>query len=318
MWLLLACTEPVVQDTAWERGPNPYSLDDQLRLNHVQAEGSHNSTHIEPDDPVDDSHRYTHASLGDQLGLQGVRQVELDLHLTEDGTWQIFHLPVVDAETTCLLLTDCLQELKDWSNQAEWGLPTMVWLEPKDDVDHMVEGLQSIEEYDTLEETILSVWPRERILTPDDVRGDHDDLPAALAADGWPTLDRVRGGVVFALLDSGAHRDAYLDGAPALEGRLLFVDSSAMDEPFAAMLKDGSPSDVEAWVEAGFLVTVNARGAGDDPDEGQAAFDAQLAAGAHFIATDFPDEVVIPDGSPARCNPVAAPEVCTSEALEVP
>ncbi|MCP4804757.1 MAG: hypothetical protein GY913_30265 [Proteobacteria bacterium] len=316
MWWLLACVDPVVEDTAWERGPNPHGLDDQLRLNHVQAEGSHNSTHIEPDAPVDDSHRYTHAPLGDQLDQQGVRQVELDLHLTEDGTWQIFHLPVVDAETTCLELVDCLQDLKDWSNAAEWGLPIMVWMEPKDDVDHMVEGLQAIEEYDTLEETILSVWPRERILTPDDVRGDHADLPTALAEDGWPTLGEVRGKVVFAMLDAGAHREAYIEGAPALEGRLLFVDSSSMEDPYAATFKDGGHEDTRTWSAAGFLVTVNAGSLKNTPEQNSAEVEAAFDAGAHFVATDFPDNIEIPGGTPARCHVLTAPTECTSQDIE--
>ena len=316
VWWLLACVEGAVEDTAWERGPNPHGLDDQLRLNHVQAEGSHNSTHVQPDDPIDDTHLYTHAPLGEQLALQGVRQVELDLHRTEDGQWQVFHLPVIDAETTCLALTECLWELKDWSNQAEWGLPVIVWMEPKDDVDGMVEGLTSITEFESLEQDVLSVWPRERILTPDDVRGEHADLPTAIAADGWPTLGEVRGKVVFALLDAGSHRDRYLEGSDVLSDRLLFVDTSTVEDPWAAMFKDGGADDVAAWVDAGFIVTVNAGSAAETAQVNEARFLEALDAGAHFVATDFPGDLEVPDGTPSRCHPRTAPAECTSAEVE--
>ena len=35
-------------------GPSPYERDDELRLNHVQAKGTHNSYHQEPDRPADE------------------------------------------------------------------------------------------------------------------------------------------------------------------------------------------------------------------------------------------------------------------------
>jgi len=325
MWLLLiACADKApAPDTGWDRGPNPHPLDDVLRLNHVQAEGTHNSYHVQPEAPVDPSHYYTHAPLAEQVGGLGVRQLELDLHLREGAGWQVFHLPVLDEETVCLALTDCLAELKAWSDAAGWHVPLMVWLEPKDDVDDLVEELLPLEgRIAEIEDALLAAWPRERIFTPDDLRGDHPDLPAAIAADGWPLLGEVRGKILFALLDSGDHRDEYLSGAPALEGRLMFVSSEPGD-PFSATIKDGSDEDVTAWVDAGYLVTVNAGGADDSDAENQAAWDARLDAGAHFVATDLPGpadgrafEAAIPGGAPARCNPRVAPPECTAEAIE--
>lgn len=323
MWLLFIACADKAPDTGWDRGPNPHPLDDLLRLNHVQAEGTHNSYHVRPDVPVDSSHEYTHAPLSEQVGQLGVRQLELDLHLHEGAGWQVFHLPVVDEETVCLALDDCLVELKAWSDAAGWHLPLMVWLEPKDDVDGLVEELLPLAgRIAEIDEAILATWPRERIFTPDDLRGDHADLPAALAADGWPRLGEVRGKVLFALLDSGDYRDEYLDGAPALQGRLMFVDSAPGD-PFAATIKDGGAEDVAAWVDAGYLVTVNAAGADDSDADNEAEWAAALATGAHFVATDFAGpvdgrtfEAVIPGGSPARCNPRVAPAECTAAAVE--
>jgi len=81
-------------------GPVRYRLDGELRLNQVQARGTHNSYHLEPADPVDESHRYSHLPLGRQLAELGVRQVELDLHLRTGVGFEVFHLPGgVDEET---------------------------------------------------------------------------------------------------------------------------------------------------------------------------------------------------------------------------
>ena len=322
--LLWACTDPAdTADTAWERGENPHPLDELLRVNHVQAEGSHNSTHLQPDTPVDDSHRYSHAPLAAQLSELGVRQLELDLHRSEEGVWHVFHIPVIDQETTCLQLSDCLEEVKQWSDEAGWHLPLMIWMEPKDDLDDAVDGYELITELDSLDRAIRQVFPPSRLITPDDLRAGHPDLPTALAQDGWPLLGEARGRVIFALLDSGSHRELYLQGHPTLEGRVLFVDSSQVDDPFAATFKDGSPEDIRAWTEAGFLVTTNAAGASSTDAQAQQEWEEALAAGAHFVATDLPGPVQgrdfqaqVPGGQPAGCNPVSAPQECTAEAIE--
>ena len=54
--------------------------------------------------------------------------------------------------------------------------------------------------------------------------------------------------------------------------------------------------------------------------------DAALSGGAQFVSTDYevpdarlgPYVVKIPDGTPARCNPVTAPPKCTSADIEHP
>jgi hypothetical protein len=70
---------------------------------------------------------------------------------------------------------------------------------------------------------------------------------------------------------------------------------------------------------------------GADADTLEARFgmttrrDAALASGAQFVSTDYPVPnpdfgtgyfVEIPDGAPARCNPVNAPAGCRNGALE--
>ncbi len=331
--LAFACTSSkpgttTAQDTGFDPGPSPYTLDDTLRLTDVQALGTHNSTHIQPAEPIHPSHYYTQPALTDQLAGSGVRAMELDIHLHTELGFQVFHLPVVDQETRCLQFADCLRELKRWSNQNPWHLPLMIWMEPKDeDLDLAIPEYDVfMDKHDDWEAAVLDVIPRHRIFTPDDLRGDHNTLPEAIAADGWPTLGELRGKIIFSMLDSGDHRATYLTGATALEGRLFFVDSDDPSDPFAATFKVNNAAEdaerVSTLAQAGFLISSNVHdGPEHEQADGDAHFAASLAAGAHFLKSDRVTETdgwstAIPDGNPARCNPITAPEACTAEEVE--
>jgi hypothetical protein len=310
-------------------GGSPYRLDDLLRLNDVQAKGTHNSYHIQPANPVDPSHFYTHATLDIQLEEQGVRQFELDLHLHKDEGFQVFHLPGFDPETTCRRFTNCLKVVKNWSDNHRWHMPLVIWLEIKDEVDAGDPDLEPIiGRYGEIEDEILSVWPQKRLLVPDDVRGDHATLPEALAAGGWPTLGELRQKVVFVMLDSGTHRLHYTQDSPNLTGKLMFVDSDDPADPFAAMFKiNNAQADFEltqSLVSAGFVVTTNIDGVDYSSAENQARRDASLESGAHFLSTDLPvpDEGRVywfnlpPGGTPARCNPLSTAAGCRPTDIE--
>jgi hypothetical protein len=315
----LDCSEP---EEGW------YPLDEVLTLSDVQAKGTHNSYHIEPDFAFDASHEYTHLPLNEQLADQGVRQFEIDVHYHQEDGFQVFHIPVIDQETTCLQLSDCLQVIKDWSDSNQLHMPIMVWFELKDDVDSLVPELDTLEgRYLELEELVLSVWPRERILTPDEVRGDFSTLSEAVKTVGWPTLGALRGRIVFSLLESGAHRDSYLEGAPSLEERLLFVGASSGQDDYAAMFKindaQSGSAYVSSLVEDGFIVTCNTDGADNSDEHNSQKLADSLASGVNFLSSDVPGPVEgrsywfdMPEGAPARCNPVHAPAECTSEDIE--
>ncbi len=312
----------------------PGPLDDVLRLNHVQARGTHNSYHVEGPIVAHPSHRYTHLPLDEQLELQGVRQFELDLHRSDAGELEVFHIPIIDPETVCRAFGDCLRSMKSWSDANRAHMPIVVWMELKDANDGPGTGYGPIAgHYDQMEAEIRAVWPRERLFTPDDLRGDHPTLPAALAADGWPTLGALRGRIMFILLEGGHHRDGYLGDSPVGdspvgEGRLCFVKASTTADPFAAFFKidDGrvERARIEETVAAGFIVTSNVDPADGDPEDNADRRAQTLAAGSHFLSTDLPaptgpddtNWLDIPGGTPARCNPQTAPPECTPEAIE--
>ena len=326
--LLAACTP--------EGGTRPdfgYPLDDVLRVNHLQMKGTHNSYHLRPEKPAVPDWDYEHVTLTRQLEEQGVRQFELDVHWkAEERRFEVYHLTGLDDRTTCLAFKDCLQELLAWSNAHPGHHPLFVFVEPKDDLPDQPPDI-IYGHYDDLDAEVLAVWPRERIITPDDIKGTRSTLAEAIRTDGWPTLGESRGKIVFTFLDTdrepGQHHYEYTHGNKDLNGRVMFVVSK-IDDPYAAVLSLQDPvRDDEATRQAvaqNFLVRTMSDDSIEARQQGKRTeLDAALAGAAHMISTDYPVDGIIPGyfldlagGTPSRCKPVSAPAVCTSDALESP
>jgi len=320
--LALGCATP---DSTPDDPIVEYPLDDLLRIHHLQVKGTHNSYHVDTLDGEVVDWAYTHAPLGEQAACQGVRQFELDVALQEDGAFAVMHVPLIDEGTNCETFRECLGELRTWSDENPAHHPLFVMVEPKDAFD-----ADTIDDYfAALEGAVLEAWPLDRIVTPDMVAGEHDDLRTALQTDGWPTLGETRGMILLWMLETDDYRTTYTHGDTSLDGRLMFVKSN-LDHPYGAILiRDdpfGEAQQIRDGVLDGFLVRTRADNGGVEPAVGDLArFEAALDSGATFISTDFAVpadgmdyDITIPGGSPSRCNPVTAPAECASEAIEAP
>lgn len=307
--LVVACADP---------GPDyDYPRDDQLHVNHLQGQGTHNSYHMEPPNNEVDEWRYTHAPLDDQL-RRGVRQFELDINVNvQDDRFEVYHFIRADEETTCRLFTDCLRDLETWSNANRGHHPLVIMLEIKDNYD----PAYADHFFELFEAELESVWPRDRLIYPDLIQGSYDTLAEAVATEGWPSLGEVRGRALFFLLAGDQHTAHYTAGNTSLAGRLAFINSS-VDSPFAAVGKVDDPiggaDQIARSLAANMLIrtrvdTLDVTGPVIDPDRLAAALDS----GAQFLSSDDP-EMAIPGGTPSRCNPVTAPAECTSTDLEDP
>jgi hypothetical protein len=273
------------------------------------------------------------------LALVGLPTASGVPELDEPG-FKVMHVPDIDFRATCVTFVACLTEIATWSDAHPDHLPIMIMIEAKSESLDDVAGAAGVdlstlgidltdvepwtpEQFDALQDEILSVFDRERIITPDDVRGDHATLEeAVLAGDAWPALDDARGHVLFALVDGGATEETYVGDTPSLEGKLLFTSSSP-GRPDAAFLRiddpTADPGAVEDAVRRGYLVRTRA----DVPEPPQSNArngdtsmrDAAIASGAQYVSTDY--YVADPElGSgyvvtlPARCDPVNAPPDC--------
>lgn len=258
---------------------------------------------------------------------------------------KVLHVPDLDVGTVCASVVQCLHIVKRWVDDHPLAVPIPILLELKtaEKIGRMIGGADVIPWNDTklldwLDDEIRSVFPREQMILPDDLR--RDDLPtleAAVLARGWPDLDSARGRVFF-VMDNGPVspvRTAYIEGHPNLEGRVIFTNAAAGD-PDCAFQKHNDPSteaqvqDIQKQVAAGYWVRTRA----DIPldtvlrdrcDVTQR--DMALKSGAQIVSTDFPvygssarwgcDYAVrLPGGRPARCNPVNGPRRCDESRLE--
>ena len=284
-------------------------LDEVLHLNDIQMEGSHNSYHIETTGGIIPQWAYTHQPLDVQLTTQGVRQFELDFHYNGPGDMPVHHVPP-DIGVTCPSLPACLGILKTWSDAHLRHAPLVVLLEQKDEFDIIkISG-----HYDEVDALLLSVWPRDRIITPDEVRGQHATLREAVTTDGWPTLGKTRGRILFAFIGDSTE---YMNGHPNLENRIVFPRATVAD-PFAAFVlldnAQSSEAEITAAVRQGFMVRT--RYNGEELRLVPAVLDAAQRGGAHCLSGDFPADFNLTGGTPLRCNPVRAPAGCTAAAVE--
>ncbi len=306
---------------------------------------------------------YSHLPLDEQFESEGIRQVELDVFADPDGGlyaspfglraitgnpdatipeleapgFKVLHVQDIDYNTTCQTFVECLQTIRSWSDAHPDHMPIMILVEAKDEaipnipdvVEFVVPVPIGATELDGIDAEIRSVFPEDRIITPDDVRGDRATLEEAVRTDGWPTVDESRGKVLFTLDNGGSVKAAYIDGHPSLAGRVMFT-SSAPGEPEAAFVKLNDPIGdfdmIQEVVAEGFVVRTRA-----DADTIQARNDdttmrdMALASGAQWVSTDYPVpnpdfgtgyQVTIPGGMPARCNPISAPPGCRPEEIE--
>ena len=300
---------------------------------------------------------YRHPSLETQLN-DGVRQIEIDIFSDTKGGlfahplgpvlaakaglpadpvfdptgimrkpgFKVLHVQDFDYRSNCEPFTNCLQVVKAWSKAHPGHLPIFILVENKDGKPAVEGGAVpeplTEQTFELLDAEIRSVFQPGETIVPDDVRGKHKSLLEAVMADGWPTLDRARGKVVF-LLDQRRVEPLYTAGHPVLEGRVLFTNATpgAPDAAFTECNDSVTdPNLVPDLIRHGYLVRTMT-----DPTpvliraKDTARRDASIRSGAQMVSTDYPAGepaesgffvTVQPVGANhpnARCNPVLKP-----------
>jgi hypothetical protein len=178
---------------------------------------------------------------------------------------------------------------------------------------------------DQLDRVVRTVFGKQ-LLTPDQVRGKHATLRAALASSGWPTLSTARGRVMV-ILNSARQRDTYIAGRDSLQGRAMFVITPTDTRPSAAFVSVAQPdaARIRRLLHDGMIVRTQADSDGVEAranDLSRAT--AAIRSGAQIVATDYPvaDPTVgpyvvkLPTTAVARCDPVTAPRRCHDRNLE--
>jgi hypothetical protein len=305
---------------------------------------------------------YAHAGLDVQLD-HGIRQIELDIFADSSGGryahpfgpglvaqagipadadpyangvmmkpgFKVMHVQDIDYASNCQPFIACLQVIRVWSKAHPEHVPIFILVETKQDVPDTKYPWTTPEPYtsqtfDALDAEIRSVFSKDEMITPDQVRGHDHTLNEAVLHGGWPTLSQARGKVIF-LMDQKPVGPVYLKGHPGLRGRILFTNATP-GQPDAAFVEEneGSAAEIDDLVRKGYLVRTRS-----DADTVQARTndtrrrDEVLNSGAQMISTDYPAFepskwtgyfVALPSDLPARCNPINSPPSCVSSMLE--
>lgn len=315
--------------------------------------------HPNPMSPAE-ARAYTHPPLDVQLS-SGMRSLEIDLYhdpeggrflspagydrLRESGAidvlphnrtgldapgLKVLHVPDFDFRSHCPTFERCLQDMSDWSRENPRHEPVFVLLELKTRNFPVFENSTSVvpfdrQAFDELDQTVFRVLGRDRVIAPDDVRGDQATLLDAVRSGGWPTLSEARGKFLFMIITAGdlAATNPYFDGAPNLEGRAAFVRAQPGEAHAAFLMLDNAlvrRDEIRQRVREGYLVRTRSdietwEARADD----RSRADAALCSGAQIVSTDFFQpgnnfgtsyHVRLPDNASIRMSPAFSNSPC--------
>ena len=268
---------------------------------------------------------YGHPPLDIQFSQYGIRQIEIDIYHDPEGGlfyyqrgnfWigmpvasgieelldpglKVLHFPDIDYRTHYYTFIDALQAVKDWSNQHPNHIPIFILIEAKEEsLSNLYPSLSGFTQpapfdntaLDAIDTDIRSVFGEnlDKVITPDDIRGENESLESVILNGGWPTIGESRGKIYFGLDNGGATRDSYVDGHPALTGRVLFTASDP-GTPEAAFLKLNTPTEsIADFVSQGYIVRTRADADTKEARSGDTGpRDLAISSGAQFVSTDY-------------------------------
>lgn len=242
-----------------------------LRYDEVRQKSAHNS--FQRDE-----------AIIDMISVHRVRSLEFDIHVgksLEDevaGDWFVYHTDVIDDDTQCRLLSQCLKIV----DAAAVAIPehevVTLWVDLKD-------GFGGGHQPADLDARLISAFA-ERLFTPAELLSGcpgATSVQGAVTECGWPELAGLRGRVLVVLTGGAALADYVGDDAGM---RAAFVAPALAADEFAGHpeaafinLAAGDVAVATAVREAGLVSRVWVL---DDVD----AWNGAVAAGVHHLATN--------------------------------
>lgn len=264
--------------------------------------------------------QYEHIPIPEQLDL-GLRNLEIDVYADSKGgkyahpkildlvkTTQAFdpegkmkkpgykmiHITDIDYQTWYYTLEDCLKDLRKWSDAHPEHDPVFITLEPKDgkanqlgtEPEHYTSKL-----FDDLDNELKKYLGKDKVITPDDIRGTYKTLNEAVLNKNWPKVKSAKGKFVFVLDNSSENRDLYAKDHPSLKGRMIFTNATP-GSPESAILFINEPQKdspkIQDLVKQGYIIRTRA-----DADTMEARsddysrFEKAKESGAQIITTDY-------------------------------
>lgn len=273
---------------------------DEIKFNEIQTLITHNSYKkdisklnyiaMRPFTGVEGSH-YEHDTLTNQLN-NGVRGFELDIQY-HNGEFWIYHIAIKDSSSQCPDWELALEELKIWSDNNPGHLPISMLIEVK-------KNNLSSSAVRKLDESIMSVMGKDKLITPSLLMGENRTLRNVAANNDWISLSEAMGKFMF-MLHPGDCTDRFIALDPALRSQAMVPmfktdDYDAADsrytDCFLLFKNDSLDVDrIRVFVNSGFMVRTRMDGPCDYKEGNQ-----QLAVrtGAQIISTDYEPGVIYP------------------------
>lgn len=245
----------------------------------------------------------------------------------ETPGFKVMHMPDVDFLSHYNTFEAALTDLKTWSDKNPTHAPVYIMIEAKDKGFPIFPNSAKVtpfssDIYDALDQTLVAILGREKIIAPDDVRGDYKTLNEAVLNKNWPTVQASQGKFIFLLLPGGAgltSESAYVKNHESLKDRIMFVKANAGEAHAGFLLLDNAivrQNDIQQYVKQGYMVRTRSdietyEAKVNDYSRAKAAF----KSGAQVISTDYYQDtnnygtsykVELPSNKPIQVNPLNA------------
>lgn len=237
--------------------------------------------------------KYAHPKGLDWVKNQG-QEYDPEKQMIEPG-FKILHIQEIDFRSHYLTLKNCLQDLKKWSDQHPGHQPVFITMNAKDQAIEK-EGFTVPEKFtaavlDQLDRVILDELGKDKLITPDQVRGKYSTLEKAVLQQNWPTLHEAKGKFIFVLDENDEKRTTYIQGHPSLKGRVLLANAEP-GTPEAAILILNDPKKeanrIQELVKKGYIVRTRADANTEQARKNdRSQFEAARKSGAQIITTDY-------------------------------
>lgn len=266
---------------------------------------------------------YAHKPLEKQLDL-GLRNLELDVfHDPQGGRYRqpkglelikaggntnftfdpeqklaqpglkLFHVQDIDILSHYLLFSDALRALRTWSESHPDHHPIFILINAKDGVvPNTTSPLPfTATALDSIDLEIKTYLGRDKLITPDDVKGLYATLELAVRNGNWPSLESARGKFLF-VLDEGEEKiRRYLTQKPGLTKASLFVNlKEGNPEAGFRIINDPVKNEtyIQELVKQGYLIRTRADSDTREARTGDySKFEKAKSSGAQIISTDY-------------------------------
>lgn len=206
---------------------------------------------------------------------------------------KLFHVQDIDFQSHYLVFAEALQALKTWSNEHPNHHPIFILVNAKDAaVPSTIRPLPfTAAALDSIDLEIITHLGMDKLITPDQIKGNHASLEQGVLQGNWPMLDQARGKFLFVLDESEEKINRYLTKKPGLANAVFFVNLKE-GNPEAGFRIINDPVKNEAYiqdlVQKGYMIRTRAdSGTEEARSNDYSKFEKAKSSGAQVISTDY-------------------------------